>query len=100
MRPLTEDETRVVFEKLHKFMGKNIKALVDRPEDPHCLRLQKNKVYYVREDMMRRATNVRSRAVYLLVCVQPPSFSLVCFLASRVLAIVMLDVPMKIKIEV
>lgn len=59
MRPLTEDETRMVFEKLHKFMGKNIKSLVDRPEDPHCLRLQKNKVYYVREDLMRRATNVR-----------------------------------------
>jgi hypothetical protein len=58
MRPLTEDETRVVFEKLHKFIGKNIKALVDRPDAPHCLRLQKNRVFYVREDLMRLATNV------------------------------------------
>ena len=49
-----------MFEKLHKFMGKNIKALVDRGSgEPHCLRLQKNRVFYVREDMMRRATNVR-----------------------------------------
>ena len=60
MRPLTEEETKNVFEKLHKFMGKNIKALVDRGSgEPHCLRLQKNRVFYVREDMMRRATNVR-----------------------------------------
>ena len=61
MRPLTEDETRVVFEKLHKFIGKNIKALVDRPDAPHCLRLQKNRVFYVREDLMRLATNVSGR---------------------------------------
>jgi len=59
MRPLTEDETRMVFEKLHKFIGKNIKALVDGSgEDQCCLRLQKGRVYYVREDIMKRATNV------------------------------------------
>jgi 60S ribosome subunit biogenesis protein NIP7 len=58
VRPLTEDETKVVFEKLHKFIGKNIKALVDQGEQPYCLRLQKNRVFYVREDIMRRATNV------------------------------------------
>lgn len=40
--------------------GKNIKALVERGEQPHCLRLQKNRVFYVREDLMRRATNVSS----------------------------------------
>lgn len=59
VRPLTEDETKVVFEKLHKFIGKNIKALVERGEQPYCMRLQKNRVFYVREDVMRRATNVR-----------------------------------------
>jgi ribosome biogenesis protein Nip4 len=59
MRPLTEDETRMVFEKLHKFIGKNIKSLVDGSgEDQCCLRLQKGRVYYVREDIMKRATNV------------------------------------------
>lgn len=55
----------MVFEKLHKFIGKGIRALVDRPDDPHCLRLQKNRVYYVREDLMRRATNVSSARVFL-----------------------------------
>jgi ribosome biogenesis protein Nip4 len=59
VRPLTEEETKVVFEKLHKFIGKNIKALVERGDQPYCLRLQKNRVFYVREDIMRRATNVR-----------------------------------------
>ena len=48
----------MVFEKLHKFIGKNIKALVERGDQPYCLRLQRNRVFYVREDIMRRATNV------------------------------------------
>ncbi|EFN52108.1 hypothetical protein CHLNCDRAFT_139408 [Chlorella variabilis] len=71
LRPLTEEETKVVFEKLHKFIGKNIKALVDRGgEQPYCLRLQKNRVFYVREDIMRRATNVaRERLVALGTCI-------------------------------
>lgn len=70
MRPLTEDETRMVFEKLHKFIGKNIKSLVERTDDPHCLRLQKNKVFYVREDLMRRATNIaRDKLIALGTCI-------------------------------
>lgn len=51
-------ETKLVFEKLYKFVGKNIKALVDRPDEPYCFRLQKNRVYYVRESLMKKATNV------------------------------------------
>ena len=55
-------ETKQVFEKLYKFVGKNIKALVDRPDEPYCFRLQKNRVYYVRESLMKKATNVRVEA--------------------------------------
>lgn len=71
MRALTEDETRLVFEKLHKFIGKNIKSLVDGSlEDQNCLRLQKGRVYFVREDIMRRATNVaRDKLVSLGTCI-------------------------------
>jgi hypothetical protein len=65
VRPLTEEETKAVFEKLHKFIGKNIKALVERGDRPHCLRLQRNRVFYVREEVMRRATNV-SRCGWLV----------------------------------
>jgi 60S ribosome subunit biogenesis protein NIP7 len=53
-------ETKQVFEKLFKYIGKSIKALIDRTDEPHCLRLHKNRVFYVRESLMRRATNVSS----------------------------------------
>eukprot|EP00884_Botryococcus_braunii_P000546 jgi/Botrbrau1/10492/Bobra.0133s0095.1 len=66
MRPLTEEETRQVFEKLHTYIGKNIKNLVERPDEDHVLRLHKNRVYYVRESLMRKATNVsRDKLVHL-----------------------------------
>ena len=53
-------ETKAVFEKLFKFIGKNIRSLVERQDEPYCFRLHKNRVYYVRESLMRRATNVRA----------------------------------------
>ena len=56
---VVEQETRVVFEKLHNFIGKNIKHLVDRPDESYVFRLHQNKVLYVKASIMRRATNVR-----------------------------------------
>ena len=41
MRPLTEEETKVVFEKLANYIGRNISFLIDNPENPHVFRLQK-----------------------------------------------------------
>ena len=32
MRPLTNEETRVVFDKLKKYIGQNLLHLVDRPD--------------------------------------------------------------------
>lgn len=52
-------ETRQVFEKLYSYIGKNIKNLVERPDEDHVFRLHKNRLYYVRESLMRKATNVR-----------------------------------------
>ncbi|KAL3157024.1 ribosome biosynthesis protein nip7 [Trebouxia sp. C0009 RCD-2024] len=70
MRPLTEQETKAVLEKLYKYIGKNIKNLIDRPDEPYCLRLHSNRVYYVRESLMRRATNVgREQLVSLGQCI-------------------------------
>ena len=51
-------ETKTVFEKLHKYIGKNIKHLVERSDEDYVLRLHKNRIYYVREALMRRSTNV------------------------------------------
>lgn len=48
----------MIFEKLYKFIGKNIKSLIDRPDEPYCFRLHKNRVYYTREALMKKATNV------------------------------------------
>ena len=48
MRPLTEDETRVFFEKLAKYIGTNISHLIDRTDANYCFRMQKDRVYYVR----------------------------------------------------
>uniref|UniRef100_A0A6A7G7S9 60S ribosome subunit biogenesis protein NIP7 homolog n=1 Tax=Hirondellea gigas TaxID=1518452 RepID=A0A6A7G7S9_9CRUS len=55
MRPLTEEETRIFFEKLAKFIGRNIKQLVDRPDENHVFRLHKDRVYYVSETVMKTA---------------------------------------------
>jgi 60S ribosome subunit biogenesis protein NIP7 len=48
MRPLTEEETKVVFEKLAGYIGRNIAALINRSDEPYCFRIQKDRVYYVR----------------------------------------------------
>ncbi|KAF8073044.1 nip7 [Scenedesmus sp. PABB004] len=58
MRPLSEEETKMVFEKLYKFVGKDIKSMIERPDGRYCLRLHKNRVYYVSEALMKKATNI------------------------------------------
>ncbi|GME91907.1 hypothetical protein B5S28_g2123 [[Candida] boidinii] len=69
MRPLTEEETKVVFEKLANYIGRNISFLVDNKEDPHVFRLQKDRVYYVSEKIARLATSVaRQNLMSLGVC--------------------------------
>lgn len=58
MRQLTEEETKVVFEKLAGYIGRNIVYLVDNKENPHVFRLQKDRVYYVPEHIAKLATSV------------------------------------------
>eukprot|EP00743_Colponemidia_sp_Colp-15_P002817 GILK01003048.1.p1 GENE.GILK01003048.1~~GILK01003048.1.p1 ORF type:complete len:181 (-),score=18.13 GILK01003048.1:184-726(-) len=58
MRPLTEDETKAAFEKLTKYIGANLKFLVDRPDEPYVFRLHRERVYYLSEALMRKATNI------------------------------------------
>ncbi|PVU94692.1 hypothetical protein BB561_002361 [Smittium simulii] len=61
MRPLTEDETKTFFKKLSNYVGKNISSLIDRPDGMYCFRLHKNRVYYVREEIMKLAISVGSK---------------------------------------
>ena len=67
MRPLTEHEARVVFEKLFKFVGKDVQSFLGkRRGESHCFRLHRQRVYYCRESLMKKATNVaRDRLVSL-----------------------------------
>ena len=80
-----QQETKAVFEKLHKYIGKNIRRLVEVPssnnddggaggastsssneESAFVFRLHRNRVYYVRASLMRRATSVsRDKLVHL-----------------------------------
>ncbi|KAH7513364.1 uncharacterized protein LOC107433137 [Ziziphus jujuba] len=78
MRPLDEKETTVVLEKLLKFTDNNLQNIVYNPShegpDPnpgrYCFRLHKNKVYYVSESLVKRATNVaRANLVSLGTCI-------------------------------
>jgi 60S ribosome subunit biogenesis protein NIP7 len=69
MRPLTQEESKLVVEKLSKFVGRNVAKLIDRPDEPHVLRLHKERVYYGRESLCKRAENFpREHLVSLGVC--------------------------------
>uniref|UniRef100_A0A8C6XUM7 Nucleolar pre-rRNA processing protein NIP7 n=1 Tax=Naja naja TaxID=35670 RepID=A0A8C6XUM7_NAJNA len=69
MRPLTEEETRVLFEKLARYVGENIQLLVDRPDGTYCFRLHKDRVFYLSERLLKLATNIpRDSLVSLGTC--------------------------------
>lgn len=70
MRQLTEEETRIVFEKLSGYIGQNVAQLVNRADEPYCLRIQKDRVYYVSDAIARLATSVaRPNLLSLGTCV-------------------------------
>jgi 60S ribosome subunit biogenesis protein NIP7 len=58
MRPLTDEETKTLFAKLASYIGRNITALISRPEDPHVFRLHKERVYYVSSSIANLATSI------------------------------------------
>ena len=58
MRPLTDEETKIFFEKLSKYIGENIKLLIDREDGTYCFRLHKDRVYYVSEKIMKQVTEI------------------------------------------
>lgn len=66
MRPLTEEETKVVFEKLATYIGRNISFLIDNTLNIHVFRLQKDRVYYVSESVANFATSVSRKQLMSL----------------------------------
>uniref|UniRef100_A0A914VN09 60S ribosome subunit biogenesis protein NIP7 pre-PUA domain-containing protein n=1 Tax=Plectus sambesii TaxID=2011161 RepID=A0A914VN09_9BILA len=55
MRPLTDEETEMVFKKLSSYIGDNVRMLIERDDGTYCFRLHKDRVYYSSEALMRRA---------------------------------------------
>uniref|UniRef100_A0AAQ4PM99 NIP7 nucleolar pre-rRNA processing protein n=1 Tax=Gasterosteus aculeatus aculeatus TaxID=481459 RepID=A0AAQ4PM99_GASAC len=69
MRPLTDEETKTMFEKLSKYIGENIKILVDRPDGSYCFRLHNDRVYYMSEKILKLAAHVsREKLVSVGTC--------------------------------
>ena len=58
MRPLTEDETKTFFNKLAKFLGANIKFLIEREDGDYVFRLHRDRVYYLNSDVLKMAAHV------------------------------------------
>ncbi|CEM13680.1 unnamed protein product [Vitrella brassicaformis CCMP3155] len=58
MRPLTQEETTAVFEKLAKYIGENVMQLVERPDETYVFRLHKDRVYYCSESLLKMAACV------------------------------------------
>ncbi|XP_072392595.1 60S ribosome subunit biogenesis protein NIP7 homolog [Diabrotica undecimpunctata] len=58
MRRLSEERTKILFEKLAKFIGPNIKLLIERPDGLYCFREQKDRVYYVSEKILKLANSI------------------------------------------
>ncbi|KAL7642134.1 UNVERIFIED_CONTAM: hypothetical protein RMT77_006694 [Armadillidium vulgare] len=58
MRPLTNEETRIFFEKLSKYIGDNIKQLLVRSDGLYCFRYHKDRVYYASEKLLSAASSI------------------------------------------
>lgn len=57
MRPLTDEETKTFFEKLTKYIGENVRLLIDRSDGTYCFRLHRDRVFYCKEDLMKKAAH-------------------------------------------
>ncbi|KAF9315314.1 ribosome biosynthesis protein nip7, partial [Linnemannia elongata] len=50
-------------------IGRNITHLIDRGDETYCFRLHRDRVYYVSESVMRKATSVgRDQLISLGIC--------------------------------
>lgn len=58
MRPLTEEETKIFFGKLAKFLGSNIKFLIEREDGEYVFRLHKDRVYYINSEVLKLASHI------------------------------------------
>uniref|UniRef100_A0A182MMT8 60S ribosome subunit biogenesis protein NIP7 homolog n=1 Tax=Anopheles culicifacies TaxID=139723 RepID=A0A182MMT8_9DIPT len=58
MKRLSEQQTKILFEKLSKYIGTNVKLLIDRTDGTYCFREMKSRVYYMSEKILKLAETV------------------------------------------
>jgi len=63
MRPLTENETKILFLKLSEYIGKNVEKMINRSDERYCFRLMKDRCYYVSESLMKAASSIKRDAL-------------------------------------
>lgn len=69
MRQLTEEDLTSVLDKLSVYIGKNISCLLEDKKNPHAFRIQKNRVYYVSENLIRHSSSINKKKLSSLgVC--------------------------------
>ena len=65
MRPLTDDETKTFFAKLAKFLGSNIKFMIEREDGEFVFRLHRERVYYMNAELLKMASHFNKD---MLIC--------------------------------
>ena len=90
MRPLTEEElcaspararppartltppaarrSKTLFDKLAKYIGHGIKALIDRPDGRFCFRLHRDRVYYLNDALVKSAAALPRDKLMMMGC--------------------------------
>ena len=68
MRRLTEEELTIFFDKLAKYIGPGIKALIECPDGRWGFRLHRDRVYYISEAMVRHASALPRDQLVALGC--------------------------------
>ena len=58
MRVLTEEETEIFFGKLSKYLEGNVKFLIDREDGDYVFRLHRDRIYYIRTDVLKMAAHI------------------------------------------
>ena len=55
MRPLSDEENRLVFEKLAKYIGGKLKLMIERDDKTYVFRLHRTRVFYCDEELIKYA---------------------------------------------
>lgn len=53
----------MVFEKLKKFIGQNLRQMVDRPDEVYLFRLHKERVFYMSERTLKHAGHIPRKSL-------------------------------------